>query len=84
MTPKITVYTKRGCVQCDLTKKAFDRAGVIYETRDPSKDKDALEVLANLGYQGVPVVTVETPGRAMDHWYGFIPAKIGGYTVKAA
>lgn len=64
--PKVTVYTKPACVQCEQTKKYLDRHNIAYETIDVSVDSAALEYITGLGYLAAPVVTF---GEA--HWSGF-------------
>ena len=39
----ITVYSKPNCVQCSATRRALDKAGLVYETVDISLDAEALE-----------------------------------------
>lgn len=66
-----TVYSKPGCVQCNATFRALDKAGVDYRTIDISQDAAALEHVRALGYMQAPVVENETV-----HWAGFRPDKI--------
>ena len=68
----ITVYSKPACVQCTATTRALDRQGVSYEVIDISKDQDAYEHVAGLGYRQVPVVVAGDM-----HWAGFRPDMIG-------
>ncbi|OAM73047.1 glutaredoxin family protein [Devosia elaeis] len=67
----ITLYTKPNCVQCDATKRALDRAGVVYDTVDLTQDPTALEQVQQWGYCSAPVVVAGD-----DHWSGFRPDKI--------
>ena len=67
----VTVYTLPNCVQCDNTKRLFDRDGVEYQTIDMSKDQEALEKVKALGYQAAPVVVA-----GEEHWGGFRLEKI--------
>ena len=73
----ITLYTKPQCVQCNATKRALTKAGLVenvdYRTVDVSQDAEALEHLKNLGYLQAPVVVAGD-----DHWSGFRPDKIDG------
>lgn len=39
----ITVYTKPGCVQCNATFRALDKAGLSYQVVDVSSDAAALD-----------------------------------------
>ena len=70
-TSMITVYTLPNCVQCDNTKRLFDRGGVTYETVDLSKDEEAMTMVQSLGYQAAPIVMTEK-----GHWGGFRLEKI--------
>lgn len=67
----VTVFTKPGCVQCNATYRALDKAGVLYESVDISQDPKALEEIRALGYMQAPVVRTDD-----DHWSGFRPDKI--------
>lgn len=67
----ITIYTKPACVQCNATKKAFDRAGLDYELVDISVDDEARDYVMALGYLQAPVVEVDG-----EHWSGFRPERI--------
>lgn len=67
----ITVYTKPGCVQCNATFRALDKAGVDYRSVDVSQDPESLEHIKQLGYMQAPVVETND-----DHWSGFRPDKI--------
>lgn len=69
--PKVTVYSKPACVQCNATYRALDNAGVDYDVVDMSVDLDALEYVRGLGFAQAPVVVTEN-----DSWSGFQPEKI--------
>jgi glutaredoxin-like protein NrdH len=69
----ITLYTKPNCVQCDATKRALDKAGLVYSVVDLTQDADALEKVQQWGYRSAPVVVAGD-----DHWSGFRPDKIAG------
>lgn len=71
MQPKVTVYTKPACVQCNATYKSLDKEGIVYESVDISADPKALEHVLSLGYQQAPVVVTDN-----DQWSGFRPDKI--------
>ena len=72
----ITVYSKPNCVQCSATRRALDKAGLVYETVDISLDAEALEQVTSLGYAQAPVVVA-----GEDHWSGFRPDKIKALAV---
>ena len=67
----ITVYSKPNCVQCSATRRALDKAGLVYETVDISLDAEALEQCTSLGYAQAPFVVA-----GEEHWSGFRPDKI--------
>ncbi|HJD77735.1 MAG TPA: glutaredoxin-like protein NrdH [Corynebacterium pollutisoli] len=75
----ITLYTKPACVQCKATEKAFDRAGLKYDTVDISLDDEARDYVLALGYLQAPVV--EANG---EHWSGFRPERINSLTAVVA
>lgn len=66
-----TVYTKPACVQCDMTKRYLDKAGVEYETVDITEDPSALEIILGMGFQAAPVVISDA-----GNWAGFQPDKL--------
>lgn len=66
-----TVYTKPACVQCDMTKRYLDKAGVSYNTVDITEDPAALEMILGMGFQAAPVVISEA-----GNWAGFQPDKL--------
>ena len=74
----ITVYSKPNCVQCSATRRALDKAGLVYETVDISLDAEALEQGASLGYAQAPVVVA-----GEEHWSGFRPDKIKALALAA-
>lgn len=67
----ITVYTKPGCVQCNATFRALDKAGLSYQVVDVSSDAAALDHIKAMGYMQAPVVVTDS-----THWSGFQPEKI--------
>ena len=67
----ITLYTKPGCVQCRATARQFDKADVRIDTIDVSADTAAAQLLADLGYRGVPVVIAD--GQS---WAGHRPDRV--------
>jgi len=60
----ITVWQKANCVQCEQTKKEFDKRGIIYTTRKLTSK--AIERFQELGLTSAPIV--ETDDR---RWGGF-------------
>lgn len=71
----ITVYSLPNCMQCEMTKKAFERAGIAFEAvmLNETQNASALEwIQSDLGYSSAPVVWVED-GSGQNHWSGFRP-----------
>jgi glutaredoxin-like protein NrdH len=67
----VTVYTNPNCVQCDMTKKQFDKLGVDYTVVDLTSVPDKVAEFKELGYLSAPIVTTDT-----KVWAGFKLAKI--------
>lgn len=68
----ITVYTKPSCMPCRMTKRQSSQSGVPFLERDVSADPAAAQAVRDLGYAGVPVVTVQMEDGT-DHWHGHKP-----------
>ena len=70
-----TLYTKPQCVQCDATKRALSKAGLIegadYRAVDVSQNAEALQEIKDAGFLQAPVVITDT-----DAWSGFRPDRI--------
>jgi glutaredoxin-like protein NrdH len=77
--PRITVYTKPGCVQCRATIRAFERADLHFATIDITADAQARDFIMSLGYLRAPVVVCGS-----THWSGFRPDRIADLTDGAA
>lgn len=69
----ITIYTKPACVQCNMTYKALDKAGI-------TTDDTARDYIMSLGYLQAPVV-IASPD---NHWSGFSPDRIKQLAAAAA
>lgn len=67
MTETVRVYTKPNCGQCDMTKKALDKAGIAFVIEDLTEPGN-LAAAKELGFMSAPVVMVGTDG-----WAGFRP-----------
>lgn len=67
----VTVYTNPQCVQCDMTKRQFDKLGVVYSVVDLASVPDKVEEFKALGFMSAPIVTTD-----IKVWSGFKPAKI--------
>ncbi len=66
---KITVWELPNCVQCNQTKKEFDKRGIVYKTRKLTPK--AVDKFLNFGFTSAPIV--ETDDR---RWAGFRLDKI--------
>lgn len=66
-----TVYTKKNCVQCDMTKRYMDKNGISYTTVDITQDPEALDMILGMGFSSAPVVISDK-----GNWAGFQPDKI--------
>ena len=69
---QVTVYTKPGCVQCNATYRALDKAGITYTVVDISTDTAARDAVIALGYLQAPDIITDTG----DHWAGCRPDRI--------
>ena len=73
MSELVTVYSKPACIQCTMTYRALDKAGVAYTVVDVTETAAALEYVSeNLGYSSAPIVVVDEH----NHWAGFRPDRI--------
>lgn len=67
---KVTVYTKHGCPQCDMTKRVLEGEGVNFNTINVEDDEAALNYVKNdLGFSSMPVVVAE----GIEPFSGFRP-----------
>lgn len=66
---KITVWELPNCVQCNQTKREFDKRGIIYTTRKLTPK--AVDKFLALGFTAAPIV--ETDAK---RWSGFRLDKI--------
>jgi glutaredoxin-like protein NrdH len=71
MSEQVTVFTLPNCMQCTMTKRAFEKAGVPFDVVDLATDAQAIDRVKALGYQSAPVVI-----DGDRHWSGFRPDKI--------
>lgn len=72
---QVTVYSTPGCVQCNQTKKQFDKLGVPYDAIDLSQHPELTEQFKEDGLLQAPIVVV---GEGLDarRWSGFRLDKI--------
>lgn len=79
---RVIVYTSGdACMQCRMTERLMDAAGLVFERidlSDPANARHLAHVLRDLGYSSAPVV--EVAGGA--HWAGFRPDCIGELVVR--
>ena len=70
MNEMVTVYSNPACIQCTMTYRALDKAGVTYTIVDVTENAAAIEYVSeDLGYSAAPIVVVDEH----DHWAGFRP-----------
>jgi len=69
MTLSVVLWVKPGCVQCDATKRQFEKRGIIYKVRKLTPK--AIDKFIELGLTAAPIV--ETDDR---RWSGFRLDKI--------
>lgn len=67
---KITLYTKKPCPQCDMTKKVLKRKGLEFEEVDLPSNPEILEKFKAEGLLQAPIVVIGNDGR---RWSGFRP-----------
>jgi flap endonuclease-1 len=58
----IKIYTTPNCSYCDKAKKFFANEGIEFEAVDITEDEDAMKLMREKGFMGVPVI--ESPGEA--------------------
>lgn len=79
---KITVYGRKGCVQCRYTCVHLDRREIPYDYVDVDEDAKAAAVVTQQARlvgcpPTLPLVSVDH-GQYMDWWFGFKIDKIKG------
>ena len=69
-TTTIKVFAKNRCVQCDATKSAFNKAGLVegehFNVTMLEDNEEALESMKNAGYLQAPIVFVKTKSIETD------------------
>lgn len=68
---KVTIWVKSACVQCDMTKKQFDKLGIEYEEQSLEDNPLVLEGFKAQGLLAAPIVTTDSKA-----WSGFRLDKI--------
>ena len=70
---KVTVYTKNGCPQCDMTKMVLQGEDIEFDTINVEEDEKAMEYVRDtLGFNAMPVVVAE----GHEPFSGFRPDKL--------
>lgn len=73
MAKKVTVYTKNGCPQCEMTKTVLKGEGINFELHNIEEDEKAYDYVVNdLGLRQMPVVVAE----GQEPFTGFQPDKL--------
>ena len=67
----VTVYTLPKCVQCEQTKKQFDKLGVDYTEVSLQDHPDKADEFSAQGFTSAPIVTTD-----IKVWSGFRIGKI--------
>ena len=69
-TATIEVFAKNRCVQCDATKRAFNKEGLVegehFNVTMLEDNEEALESMKNAGYLQAPIVFVKTKSIETD------------------
>lgn len=69
-TTTIEVFAKKKCVQCDVTKRAFNKEGLVegehFNVTMLEDNEEALESMKNAGYLQAPIVFVKTKSIETD------------------
>ena len=69
-TATIEVFAKKKCVQCDVTKRAFNKEGLVegehFNVTMLEDNEEALESMKNAGYLQAPIVFVKTKSIETD------------------
>ena len=66
-TTTIEVFAKNRCVQCDATKRTFNKEGLVegehFNVTMLEDNEEALESMKNAGYFQAPIVFVKTKSK---------------------
>lgn len=71
--PKVTVYSKNNCMQCEYTKKKLIDLGLPFIEINIEEQEGALDEVKAMGFQSMPVVVIE----GEEPFYGFRPERLG-------
>jgi len=67
----VTVWELPNCVQCMMTKREFDKRGIIYRTKQLNRSQKALERFKEMGLLAAPIIETDK-----KRWSGFRLEKI--------
>ncbi|MFR9681596.1 glutaredoxin domain-containing protein [Corynebacterium striatum] len=65
-----TVYTRPGCMKCRATELALIKMGVPVTTTRIDNDARALGIMADHGWQELPLVELHGPDGDVMRWAG--------------
>lgn len=68
---KVVIWELPNCIQCNMTKKQFDKLGIPYEVQSLTDNPLILEGFKAQGLMSAPIVTTDTKA-----WSGFRLDKI--------
>lgn len=81
---RVIVYSSGdGCMQCRMTERLMDAAGLAFERvdlSDPANAEHRTHVTRDLGYSSAPVIEVVSS----EHWAGFVPDRITALIARLA
>lgn len=81
MFPPVTMLTKPQCVQCKMTARKLDEAGIAYQTIDLTESEAALEWAQGHDFMSAPIVVVgDMETEDFNAWAGFRPDRIDALT----
>ncbi len=70
---KVTVYTKNGCPQCEMTKVVLNGEGIEFQAFNIEEDQKAFDYVVNtLNLRQMPVVVAD----GTEPFTGFQPDKL--------
>lgn len=73
----VQIFTTPNCVQCNATKRQFDKLGIVYDSIDLTQHPEQLEQFKESGLTQSPIVLAE--GQS---WSGFRIEKINALAIK--
>ncbi len=57
-SPRITLYSSRGCTHCRQARRYLQQAGLRFREFDVQRDPRALKAFTQLGGRGVPLIMI--------------------------